>query len=417
MRRRSCAVRRAARAIAAAMALAWPSATSAEEIKVMQGMDFSAAGTEYQGNASSPFARLPPVNDWNLDAYTYSKYSLRFQGTGASGQVVASAQGGPSAPFALSVDQAWIKASFGEGWALAFGRRYLKWKDGGFWHPSDVVNNYLSWSAAGAALGAQAPGRDTVELIGLLPFMDFNLDISAATALAPSLANPGELPYYFQVGSILYPLELKAKAAVQSGFSPLVGASANVSLESGSLYADALWLQDRPIAAQFELGPSSGSWFRYCAGASWTFSFKSTPLAQSLFLQVEYLRQDDGLTSSQMTGYFDGLAALPIAQQADQAAYGAEAGKWNGRFFALGRDYAYAAFSISEIAQAHIGLSAGCVANLNSLSFAVQSSLTWSPRYLMSICLSTTNYLGSAGGEAFALPISGQYSLTLSRSF
>ena len=169
----------AAQAVAiAALALVLPRACSAEEIRVLQGMNLSAAANEYQGNTTSPFSRLPAAKDWNLDAYTYSSYSLRFQGTGASGQILASAQGGPSVPLALSVDQAWVKASFGEGWALAFGRRYLKWKDGGYWHPSDVVNNYLSWSATGAALGAQASGRPTRPPLGRPP-------ASGAAAFSP----------------------------------------------------------------------------------------------------------------------------------------------------------------------------------------------------------------------------------------
>ena len=140
-------------------------------------------------------------------------------------------------------------------------------------------------------------------------------------------------------------------------------------------------------------------------------------MAKSLFVRAEYLRQDDGLSSSQMSTYFDGLSAMPIAAQPDQAAYGAAAGLWNGRFFALGRDYAYAAFSVGEIADAHIGLSAGCVANLDSLSFAVQSSLTWSPLSLVTISLSATNYFGDPDGEALMLPFAAQYSLSLSRSF
>ena len=45
-------------------------------------------------------------------------------------------------------------------------------------NPSDVVNNYLTWGELG-----QAPGRDPVELFGLLPFDSLNVDVNAATVL------------------------------------------------------------------------------------------------------------------------------------------------------------------------------------------------------------------------------------------
>ncbi len=385
----------------AAIILAF-SPAAAEEVKVMQGMDLSIYGIEDQGNSSSPFSRVLASPDWALSPILYADYTLRFQTpSGVSGQVIASVQGAASTSLTPAVDQAWVKATFGEGWGIAFGRRVLNdWKNGGYWNPSDVVNNYLAWGAIG-----QAPGKDSVELFGLLPFTDFNVDINAATVLPANAESPAGLPYYFTAGSILDPLEFRLKAAFQAGRLPYLGAAARITLQSGVVYADGLWLQDQPIASEFGVGPSTGSWFRYCAGGQWTLDISQSGLAQSLFLQVEYLRQDDGLDSGQMTSYFDG------------AAYGSDAGLWNGRFFALGRDYLYAAFSLGEIANAHIGLSAGCVLNLDELSFALQSSLTWSPRNLFSISLSATDFGGRAGGEALMLPYAAQYSLILSRSF
>jgi hypothetical protein len=409
--------------IAIAMALCLAGAF-ADETKVIQGMYLSLSGTETRGNGSSPFARLPVYTDyvyaalrerpdWNLDSYSYSDYSLRFSTRELSGQVQASAQGGPGSDFALSIDQAWIKATLGEGWGIAFGRRELKWKDGGNWNPSDVVNNYLSWGATG-----QAQGRDSVELFGLLPFMDFNLDLSAAAALRSGVSDPLELPCYFAVGSILYPLELRAKAALQSGYRPRLGASARLSLSSGELYADGLWLGDNPIAHNFDAASASvGSWFRCCGGADWTFDLSASKLASAISLRLEYLRQDDGLSVGQLGKYFDTLSSFDLASSSGPSDYVREAALWNGRFFALGRDYAFLGFSLSEIAQEHLSLSCGCDMNLDDLSFALQSSLSWSPKNLFTICLSAAEYGGKAGGEALMLPYEAQYSLSLSRSF
>ena len=387
----------------------------AEEVKVMQGMDLSLYDIETQGNALSPFARLQAPTDWALSPTLYADYTLRFQTpSGVSGQIVASAQGATPTTLVAALDQAWIKATFGEGWGLAFGQRVLNdWKDsGGHWNPSDIVNNYLDWGVIG-----QAPGKESVELFGLLPFADFNIDLNAATVLPAGIENPADLPFYFTVGSILDPIELRLKAAVQAGRLPYLGATARLTLQSGAVYADGLWLQDQPIGSEFAMGPSTGSWLRYSGGVQWTFDISESKLAQSLFIQGEYLRQDDGLDSSRMSSYFNGLAAMPLTTANEQSLYESAAGLWNGRFFALGRDYIYCIFSIAEIADAHIGLSAGGVLNVDDLSFAVQSSLSWSPRNLFSISLTATNFGGRAGGEATMLPYDSQYSLALSRSF
>ena len=118
-----------------------------------------------------------------------------------------------------------------------------------------------------------------------------------------------------------------------------------------------------------------------------------------------------------MASYFDGLGSMPLVMVSDAASYGTAAETWNGRFFALGSNYLYAAFSLGEIANAHIGLSASGILDVDELSFGVQSSLTWSPRNLFSICLSATNFGGRSGGEASMLPYAAQYTLTLTRSF
>jgi hypothetical protein len=389
-------------------------------------MSLSLSGTQTQGNNSSPFARLPsdpsyaPLNlrpDWNLDAYSYSDYSLRFSTRELSGQVIASAQGGPASGLAISIDQAWIKASFGEGWGLAFGRRELKWKDGGYWNPSDVANNSLAWNATGAPRG-----RDSIEITGLLPFMDFNLDVSAATALESGVENPLKLPYYLAAGSILYPLELRAKAAFQWGRLPMVGAAAKLTLSSGNLYVDGLWLREAPLAnsgasALDPSFPSEGNWLRYCLGGDWTLNVAETRIGETLMMRVEYLRQDDGLDADGMGKYLDGLDAMPLASASDGAAYAKAAGAWGGRFFALGRNYLNAGATLGGIANQHLSLTEGIVLNIDDLSFALRSSLSWTPRNLVTISLEASNYGGKAGGEALALPYSAQYSLSLSRSF
>jgi hypothetical protein len=206
-----------ARLAAAALGVLAAFSAFGEEVKVMQGMDFSLYGNENQGNSSSLFTRLQAPADWALYPYLYTDYTLRFQTpSGVSGQMIASVQGATSTSLTPALDQAWIKASFGEGWAFAFGRRVLEdWKDGGHWNPSDVVNNYLNWGMVG-----QAPGSDSAELYGLLPFADLNIDLNAATVLPASVESPADLPFYFTAGTILDPFEIRIKAAFQSGRLP-----------------------------------------------------------------------------------------------------------------------------------------------------------------------------------------------------
>jgi hypothetical protein len=396
-------------AMAALLALA----SACEETKVIQGMDLSVAATETQSDLSSPFNRLATGGEWSLGSYSWTNLSLRFQTRELSGRIAASAQGGAQDPFAISIDQAWIKATIGEGWGIAFGRRDLGWKDGGVWNPSDIVDNSLAWNATGSP-----PGKDSVEVIGLLPFRDFNLDISAATVLASGIESPAELPLYLALGSILYPIELRAKLALQEGRQPFVGGAAKLSLPAGELYADALWLSDHPLAATVDPSFSpAGAWFRYCAGAAWTVDLSSTKIASTLGLRMEYLRQDDGLSPQRMKSYAAYLEGLSLSTPTEVAAYGQAAGLWRGRFFALGKDYLYFGLDLGEIALLHLGLSSSCVLNIDDFSVALRNSLSWSPKNLFTLSLSASNYLGDAGSEARMLPASASYSLTLARSF
>jgi hypothetical protein len=112
---------------------------------------------------------------------------------------------------------------------------------------------------------------------------------------------------------------------------------------------------------------------------------------------------------------------MPLIDSHGQSAYANEAGLMSTRFFTLGQDYLFADATLGEIANAHISVSESYLLNIDDLSFALQSSLTWSPRNLFSICFSAINVGNLAGptygGEALNLPISAQYQLALTRSF
>ena len=125
----------------------------------------------------------------------YTDYTLRFQTpSGVSGQVIASVQGAASTSLTGAVDQAWIKATFGEGWGIAFGRRVLNGLEERRLLESIGCRQQLP--RLGKRDGGQAPGKDAVELFGLLPFTDFNVDINAATVLPADAESPAGLPYY-----------------------------------------------------------------------------------------------------------------------------------------------------------------------------------------------------------------------------
>jgi hypothetical protein len=388
----------------------------ADETRVIQGMFLGLYATETQAREGSPFSRQGDGGGWGLGSSTVASLSASFRNRGISGQLSASAQQGPAAPLGISFDQAWVKATFGEGWALAFGRRYLKWKDGGNWNPSDVVNYRSAWGAVG-----QVPGRDSIELLGLLPFMDFNVDISAATVYSQEYSNVGKLPLYLAAGSILYPLELRAKAAIEADRRPLVGGAVKLSLTGAELYGDMIWTSDHPLEGELGFGPSSGSWFRYCVGGDWSADISRSLIAQSLSIRLEYLRQDDGLGRREGSAYFSRLESYdlvtPATLDAQSAAYGADAGAWNGRFFALYRDYLFASLYLGEIANAHVTLGCAGVFNLDDGSVALLPYLDWSPQSLFKIALSMSAYLGGAESEARALPQVLSWTLGLTRSF
>jgi hypothetical protein len=383
-----------------------------DETKVIQGIYVSLAATETMAREGSPFLRwMGEVDEWGLASSAYSSYSLSFRARGVSGQVSAWAQADASESLEGAISQAWIKATFGEGWALAFGRRELQWKDGGYWNPSDVVNYRLSWDQTG-----EVEGRDSIELIGLLPFMDFNLDLSAATVFSAEYDDLEELPLYIAAGSILYPFELRAKAALQADRLPILGAALKLSLTGVDLYGDLAWVFDHPLAAELGFGAEEGSWLRFCLGGTWSADISRSKLAKSLTLRLEYLRQDDGLTADQGSDFFGYVSGLPPPTPSP-GAYWAALSVWNDRFFSLYRDYALLALDFGEIANAHLNLSSSGLVNLDDYSLALRGKLSWTPKNLMTISLGGTGYFGPEGSEAEALPKVFDCSLTLSKSF
>ena len=384
-----------------------------EEVKVMQGSDFYLIQDREPGECLFALRQVRRSRGLGALADPLCRgFALRFQTpSGVSGQVISLCP--QEAASTTLVFPPWIKP----------GSR-------------------LPSAKAGEAEGAATTRRATV--VGTLPTSSTTISHGESSAGHPAgirssssvsfpskpqrqrqrgdrasreRRKPGRPALYFTAGSILDPFELRLKAACQSGRLPYLGGAARLTLQSGALYVDGLWLQDRPFASEFGFGASTGSWFRYCAGGNWTIDISQSRLADSLYLQAEYLRQDDGLDAGQMASYFDGLGSMPLATASDAASYGTAAETWNGRFFALGRDYLYAAFSMGEIANAHIGLSASGILDVDELSFAVQSSLTWSPRNLFSICLSATNFGGRSGGRGLDATLCRPISLTLTRSF
>lgn len=390
-----------------------------DETKVIQGVYVSLAAAETMAREDSPFLRwMSDVDEWGLASSAYSSYSLSFRARGVSGQVSAWAQADASESLAGSISQAWIKATFGEGWALAFGRRELQWKDGGYWNPSDVVNYRLSWDLVSGADGGEIEGRDSIELIGLLPFMDFNLDVSAATVFSAQYDDLEELPLYIAAGSILYPFELRAKAALQADRLPILGAALKLSLTGIDLYGDLAWIFDHPLAAELGFGADEGSWLRFCLGGTWSADISRSKLAKSMTLRIEYLRQDDGLTAGQGSDFFDYLSGIPTPDPSPTSTpYWIALGAWADRFFSLYRDYAAVVLDIGEIANAHLNLSASGLINLDDRSLALRGKLSWTPKNLMTISLGGTGYFGPEGSEAEALPKVFDCSLTLSKSF
>jgi hypothetical protein len=408
-------------ALAAALAAAAPCAAQdagLDATKVIQGIYVSLAATESMAREGSPFLRaVGDLDEWGLASSAYTSYSLSFRSRGVSGQVSAWAQADASEDLAGAIGQAWIKATFGEGWALAFGRRELQWKDGGYWNPSDVVNYRLRWDLVSGADGGEARGRDSIELLGLLPFMDFNLDLSAATAFSADYADLEKLPLYLAAGSILYPFELRAKAALQKDRLPILGAALKLSLTGIDLYGDLAWFFDHPLAA--ELDPSfasaEGSWPRFCVGGTWSADISRSKLAKSLNLRLEYLHQADGLMADQGGAFFARLGSYDLTTDFDL--YAADAAAWDGRFFALYRDYAILVLDLGEIANAHLGLSASGLANLDDGSLVLRGALSWKPKDLVTISLGSTGYFGPAGSEARSLPKVFDCTLALSKSF
>lgn len=379
---------------AALFATARFSVAEIPDTRVIQGFSLMSWAKQTFPDNDSPVYPLV-ADDPDFSANSLVDYTLRFITNAATGTVVAEGTLNSKGEYDGKVLQAWCGVSLFDGLALNFGKKIVKWEDGGFTNPSDLVNIRLAYAQKG-----EREGRALTELIGVLPVGDsFSLDLSAVALLDPATENASDIPVFLSCGTMLYPFEIRAKGGFRNGSTPDVGLALKASLLNLQWYVDALYSQESSVTA---IERDKADIFRGCVGVTGTILLRR-PYADGADFGFEVSGRSDGLTRDEGVAYVTDvgrLAANPAFRVYDEY-------RW----------YAFGKATLKNIGNANLDWSESWYCNMLDPSGSLESKLSWSPRKVFTVDFAYTFRHGASSSEVATFGSRHQFELTLSKTF
>ncbi len=379
---------------AALVALAAFAAAEVPDVRVIQGFSLMAWAKQTFPDKDSPVYPLVADNP-DYRANSLADYTLRFISGSATAAVVAEGTMDSKGAYTGKVLQAWCGASFLDGWALNFGKKIVKWEDGGFTNPSDLVNARLEYAQKG-----EREGRSLAEVIGSVPVGDaLTLDLSAIAPLDPATERITDVPVFLSCGTMLYPFEFRLKGGFRDGSTPDVGLAVKASLLGLQWYADALYTRESDLTA---IKRDEADIVGGCVGVTGTIPLKK-PYSDGVDFAFEVSGRSDGLSRT------EGVAFVrDVARVASDPAF---------RPYDEYRWYAFAKASLKNIGNANLEWSESWYLNMVDPSGSVESKLSWSPRNLFTASAAYTFRHGDSSSEVATFASRHQLELSLMREF
>lgn len=380
--------------LAALFAAARLSVAEIPDTRVIQGFSLMCWAKQTLPDVDSPV--YPIVSDDpDFSANSLADYTLRFITNAATGTVVAEGTMNTKDEYDGKILQAWCGLSLFDGWALNFGKKIVKWEDGGFTNPSDLVNARRTYGQKG-----EREGRSLAELVGVLPVGDaFSLDLSAVVPLDPSTERISDTPVYLSCGTMLYPFEIRLKGGFQNGSTPDVGLALKASLLNLQWYVDALYSRESSVTA---IDRDKADIFRGCLGVTGTLSLRK-PYADGIDFAFEVSGRSDGLSRDEGAAYVTDVGRL-----ASNPAF---------RVYDEYRWYAFGKATVKNIGNANLDWSESWYCNMVDPSGSLESKLSWSPRKVFTVDFAYTFRHGDSSSEVATFGSRHQFELTLSKSF
>ncbi len=361
--------------------------------RVIHGFSLMSWATHSIPDRHSPsypiFADQP-----DYSANSLMDYTARFITDSATGTIVAEGLLDHSGEYFGTILQAWCGASMIDGWVLNFGKKIVKWEDGGFSNPSDIVNVRAEYAKKGGR-----EGRHLVELVGTLPVGDsFVLDLSAVTTLDPATSKVAEVPIFLACGTTLYPFEIRLKGGFYNGSTPDVGLALKASLYNLQWYIDALYSREPDLSS---ISRGEADTLRVCLGFTGTLPLKR-PYAKGLEFAFELSGRSDGLTRDEGMAYVRGggrvAADSPFKPYVEY--------RW----------YAFGKASLRNIANVNLDWTEIWHINAVDRSGMVESKLSWAPRNVFTITGSYTLRYGDSSSESATLGSRHQFEIAVMKA-
>ena len=379
---------------AALFATARLSVAEIPDTRVIQGFSLMSWAKQTFPDEDSPVYPLI-ADDPDFSANSLVDYTLRFITNAATGTVVAEGTMNSKGEYDGKVLQAWCGASLFDGWALNFGKKIVKWEDGGFTNPSDLVNARIAYGQRG-----EREGRQLAEIVGVLPVGDaFSLDLSAVAPLDPATERAADIPVYLSCGTMLYPFEIRVKGGFRKGSTPDIGLALKASLLNLQWYVDALYSRESGVTA---IDRDKTDIFRGCLGLTGTLPLRK-PYADGVDFAFEVSGRSDGLTRDEGVSYVTDvgrIAANPSFRVYDEY-------RW----------YAFGKATMKNVGNANLDWSESWYYNMVDTSGSLESKLSWSPRKVFTVDFAYTFRHGNSSSEVATFGSRHQFELALSKSF
>lgn len=364
------------------------------DVRVIQGFSLMCWAKETIDDEDSPVYPIV-AGEPDYSSNSLADYTLRFITNSATGTVVAEGTMNSKGEYDGKVLQAWCGASLFDGWALNFGKKIVKWEDGGFTNPSDLVNARIAYGQRG-----EREGRQLAEIVGVLPVGDaFSLDLSAVAPLDPATERAADIPVYLSCGTMLYPFEIRVKGGFRKGSTPDIGLALKASLLNLQWYVDALYSRESGVTA---IDRDKTDIFRGCLGLTGTLPLRK-PYADGVDFAFEVSGRSDGLTRDEGVSYVTDvgrIAANPSFRVYDEY-------RW----------YAFGKATMKNVGNANLDWSESWYFNMVDPSGSLESKLSWSPRKVLTVDFAYTFRHGDSSSEVATFGSRHQFELALSKSF
>lgn len=382
---------------------------NAQGFTILQNFSLKFVFYEYFWNSNSVFNRLSDnllEDEFKYNLFFY--YNIYF--VSKSIQCFLSLYGknlldiSSSASLSLEVLQVWAKINIETGWSISFGRKFVKWQEGIFVNPSDLVNNQLYFGDV-----EDISGKDLLEILGIIEIFGQPIDINIVFLFYEDLINYEDIPVFFNFGTIIYPFETKIKIAVQNKKKPKFASTSNLAIGDFQIYYDIVYFQESEISF---VERSLKNYFQYIIGLRYDGIFTACKFIKGVNVSIEYYHRDDGLTKAEGESFYSFLSEIDLGSSSSQ--YLNLISEYE--FFIYYKNYIFADIYIYGIISKYLDFEMTLYYNIEDNSFLYNIQLFFTPKGLFVINIGYLSCEGILNSEVMQIPYKSLIYISFSKN-